>query len=213
MFCRKVFYSCNKKQWRTFGGNLLLRMVKGQSGRSSATGLNKIQQNTLMFVHQQQQKLMTCQTSVWVRLKSGSLYLDNGIGADYPAASHALPLWRIMFMDHNCNEQTSLLACKPFFYIHVDSFKTITGGHTAFFFGVNDEGYLGRSWYDVLRHMQRCFPLWVTVDWTSSCAVCWQRCMLFEAVLLYWIIMVWLKKKKSFHSCLKFRKVEGLELK
>lgn len=77
---------------------LLLRIVKGQSGQSSATGHNKIQQNTLMFVHQQQHKLTTSQTSTGIRWKSGCLFpahVDNGvrhhIGAEYPVASHVLP--------------------------------------------------------------------------------------------------------------------------
>lgn len=52
-------------------------------------------------------------------------------------------------MDHNSNEQTYLLACKPFLYIHVDSLKTITGGHTVLYFGVNEKGYLRRSRYEI----------------------------------------------------------------
>lgn len=57
-----------------------------------------------MFVHQQQHKLMTSQTSLRIRKKSASLYLahiDNEvrhhIGAEYPVASRLLPFSYVGF--------------------------------------------------------------------------------------------------------------------
>lgn len=117
-------------------------------------------------------------------------------------------------MDRNCNEQTSLLARKPFLYIHGDSFKTITGGHTAFFLWCEWQGLSGKKLaWRIASHAEMVSSLShggldiLMRSLLATLYVIWSGVTLLDNNGLVE------KKKNSFHSCLKFRKVEGLELK